>query len=177
MATAADGSDDVEEMELSTEEMANRLSEVYATYPVVNVDGQIKKLEGNVESMLLRLDEFSSLLDQVRQESESVTEGYLPELQSKCMEMNKVFEKVEKLEAFVSIVRSNVDAIEERVELAEKELDTNTFKKALSSLPLSGLFSRKKSSQQPNQKMPTKNWQPPELFKTADYFQSSQTDQ
>lgn len=34
-----------------------------------------------------------------------------------------------------------MDGIEERVELAEREFDTNTFKKALNSLPLSGLFS------------------------------------
>ncbi|XP_054841106.1 biogenesis of lysosome-related organelles complex 1 subunit 4 isoform X3 [Eublepharis macularius] len=71
--------------------------------------------------------------------------------------------------AFVKMVGNSVTGMEERITKAESDLGTfpNTFKKLLHTINVPS-FLNKSSSSRPNQTL----YEPPDLFKTEDYFPS-----
>eukprot|EP00057_Strongylocentrotus_purpuratus_P025376 XP_011679850.1 PREDICTED: biogenesis of lysosome-related organelles complex 1 subunit 4-like [Strongylocentrotus purpuratus] len=82
--------------------------------------------------------------------------------------MEKIFTRIDQLEEFVSVVRKNVNAYEELVNTAEKDLGTlNSIKSLFSSLPL---FSKKVATATTQKKFAA-----PEVFSTGDYITKSPT--
>ncbi|KAM3835671.1 LOW QUALITY PROTEIN: biogenesis of lysosome-related organelles complex 1 subunit 4-like [Vipera latastei] len=143
----------------------------YASYllpsPLENVAsaGQIGTLDKSLEDLLIRVDEFVGMLDVIRNNSSQVINESVPHIHAKAMEMKKLYRKIDKLEAFVKRIGSNVAGMEEQIIKAEFDLGNfpNTLKKSYTiNVPS---FLNKSSSRQ-DQAL----YEPLDLFKTEDYF-------
>ncbi|XP_077209099.1 biogenesis of lysosome-related organelles complex 1 subunit 4 [Paroedura picta] len=131
--------------------------------------GQIRTLDKSLEDLLTRVDEFVGMLDMIRNDSSQIVNESVPHIHSKAMEMRQLYRKIDKLEAFVKMVGNNVAGMEEHITKAEADLGTfpNTLKKLLHTINVPS-FLNKSSSLRPKQSL----YEPPELFKTEDYFPS-----
>ncbi|XP_041466139.1 biogenesis of lysosome-related organelles complex 1 subunit 4-like [Lytechinus variegatus] len=147
---------------LSVEECVRPAASEYASYFEIEQKKQSQQLEEEIEEMLTKLDEFCAVVDMVRTDSSLALNRSLPEIQTKAKNLEKIFTRIDQLEEFVSIVRKNVDAYEELVNMAEKDLGTlNSIKSLFSSLPL---FSKKITATK------QKKFAAPEVFSTSDYI-------
>uniref|UniRef100_A0A8C8RIW9 Biogenesis of lysosomal organelles complex 1 subunit 4 n=1 Tax=Pelusios castaneus TaxID=367368 RepID=A0A8C8RIW9_9SAUR len=129
--------------------------------------GQIESLDKSLEDLLTRVDEFVGMLDMIRSESSQVVNESVPQIHKKATEMRPIYRKIDKLEAFVKMVGSNVAGLEEHVTKAETDLGTfpNTFKKFLHTISVPSFLNKSSSSRQ-HQTL----YEPPALFKTEDFF-------
>ncbi|XP_071820829.1 biogenesis of lysosome-related organelles complex 1 subunit 4-like isoform X2 [Apostichopus japonicus] len=127
---------------------------------------QRNHLDEKIEELLTRLDEFCAVVDIIRTDSSLALNRSLPEVHAKSKELESVFQKVDDLEKFVSLVKKDVMVIEEQVNTAEKDLGTLTsVKNLIMSFPL---FSQKRT-RNPAHK-PLRRYVPPEIFRTEDYI-------
>ncbi|XP_053252698.1 biogenesis of lysosome-related organelles complex 1 subunit 4-like isoform X1 [Podarcis raffonei] len=131
--------------------------------------GQIETLDKSLEDLLTRVDEFVGMLDMIRSDSSQVVSESVPHIHAKAMEMKQLYRKIDKLEAFVKMVGNSVSGMEEQITKAESDLGTfpNTFKKFLHTINVPSFLNKTSSSRQ-NQTV----YEPPDLFKTEDYFPS-----
>ncbi|KAM3840929.1 biogenesis of lysosome-related organelles complex 1 subunit 4-like isoform 3-T3 [Vipera latastei] len=144
----------------------------YASYllpsPLGNVAsaGQIGTLDKSLEDLLIRVDEFVGMLDMIRNDSSQVINESVPHIHAKAMEMKKLYRKIDKLEAFVKMIGSNVAGMEEQIIKAESDLGNfpNTLKKLLYTINVPSFLN--KSSSRQDQAL----YEPLDLFKTEDYF-------
>ncbi|XP_015267964.1 PREDICTED: biogenesis of lysosome-related organelles complex 1 subunit 4 isoform X1 [Gekko japonicus] len=146
----------------------------YAAYLLQPLDGassagQIRTLDKSLEDLLTRVDEFVGMLDMIRSDSSQIVNESVPHIHAKAMEMRQLYRKIDKLEAFVKMVGNNVAGMEEHITKAEADLGTfpSTFKKLLHTINVPS-FLNKPSSLRPKQSL----YEPPDLFKTEDYFPS-----
>lgn len=130
---------------------------------------QIRTLDKSLEDLLTRVDEFVGMLDMIRNDSSQIVNESVPHIHAKAMEMRQLYRKIDKLEAFVKMVGNNVAGMEEHITKAETDLGTfpNSFKKLLHTINVPS-FLNKSSSLRPKQSF----YEPPDLFKTEDYFPS-----
>lgn len=128
--------------------------------------GQIEILDKSLEDLLTRVDEFVGMLDMIRSDSSQVVNESVPHIHAKAMEMRHLYRKIDKLEAFVKMVGNSVAGMEEQITKAEADLGAfpNTFKKLLHTINVPSFLN--KSSSRHSQTL----YEPPELFKTEDYF-------
>lgn len=128
--------------------------------------GQIEILDKSLEDLLTRVDEFVGMLDMIRTDSSQVVNESVPHIHAKAMEMRQLYRKIDKLEAFVKMVGNSVAGMEEQIIKAEADLGAfpNTFKKLLHTINVPSFLN--KSSSRHSQTL----YEPPELFKTEDYF-------
>lgn len=139
-------------------------AEDYSKYIKVDVSSQVNNGESIIEDMLVRLDEFCQTADMIRNESGMFLSDLLPRINAQSKDLPAIFEKIDQLEAFVAVVRKNVDELEEKVNTAEKELGTSTVKGFLSSLPI------KRFRQKKEAKPPEAEWTPISLTDLKQYF-------
>lgn len=147
--------------------LVSNLALDYAKYLKVNVATEKAALDDEIEDILTRLDEFTSLVDMVRGDNALCLNTTLPEIYKKCEEMEKMFQRVDKLEQMVQTIKQNLDAMEEKVVEAEEKLDSSSVKRLFNSIQ-KPLFSKKGSSEPKKQV----KYDPPEIFKTEDFFQN-----
>jgi hypothetical protein len=96
----------------------------------------------------------------------------LPELERKCDELTALFKGIDQLEAFIAVVRENVNQLEEKVAAADKELSVNPIKRVFKKVEIPS-FIRRKVGLGPKTVIPPpvdKKWQRPEIFRTDDYL-------
>nr|XP_056710744.1 biogenesis of lysosome-related organelles complex 1 subunit 4 [Euleptes europaea] len=131
--------------------------------------GQIRTLDKSLEDLLTRVDEFVGMLDMIRNDSSQIVNESLPHIHAKAMEMRQLYRKIDKLEVFVKMVGNRVAGMEEHIAKAEADLGTfpNTFKKLLHTINVPS-FLNKSSPSRPKQSL----YEPPDLFRTEDYFPS-----
>ncbi|XP_077982575.1 biogenesis of lysosome-related organelles complex 1 subunit 4-like [Glandiceps talaboti] len=157
------------------DEMLAQTAEQYATYFKVNVKKEKTVLEDSIEDMLMRLEEFISLVDMIRTESSQSLNRTIPEIYTKSLDMKRIFSKIDQLETFVGRVQQDVGILEEQVNTAEDELELgslSSIKKAFSSLPIP-FKQTKKTPSKPVLEM--RKYQPPEIFHSEDFFQPEPT--
>lgn len=154
--------------EIKLDALVSDLSQDYSKYLKVNVASEKAALEDEIEDVLTRLDEFTSLVDMVRGDNALCLNNTLPEIFKKCEEMEKMFQKVDKLEEMVQAIKQNLDVMEEKVVEAEEKLDSSSVKKLFNSLQ-KPLFSKKTSEPKKETK-----YEPPVIFKTEDFFLNQQ---
>ncbi|XP_042317651.1 biogenesis of lysosome-related organelles complex 1 subunit 4 isoform X2 [Sceloporus undulatus] len=128
--------------------------------------GQIETLDKSLEDLLTRVDEFVGMLDMIRSDSSQVINESVPHIHAKAVEMRQLYRKIDKLEAFVKMVGNSVAGMEEQITKAESDLGTfpNTLKKFLHTINVPSFLNSSSSRQ--NQT----SYEPPDLFKTEDYF-------
>ncbi|KPP79472.1 biogenesis of lysosome-related organelles complex 1 subunit 4-like [Scleropages formosus] len=124
--------------------------------------------EKSLEEMLTRVDEFVGMLDMIRNDTSQIVSENLPQIQRKSEEMRQIYRKIDKLEAFVKMVSSNVSAMEEQVTQVEGEQGTlpGAFKKILRTMAVPGFLNKPASPRRPQHQ------EPPSVFRTEDYFMS-----
>ncbi|WAR12961.1 BL1S4-like protein [Mya arenaria] len=116
----------------------------------------------SIDEMLTKLDEFGGLVDSIRSDTSLCVETNVRNIQTKCEQMKQIFARVDQLEAFVSLVKQNVNTVEECVNKAESDMSSfPSLKKVFSSL-----VGSKKQSQ--NKEKLTFN--PPDIFLTEDFI-------
>nr|XP_020453000.1 biogenesis of lysosome-related organelles complex 1 subunit 4-like [Monopterus albus] len=143
----------------------------YASYIRETAGEEILCLEKSLEEMLTRVDEFVGMLDMIRNDTSQIVNENLPQIQQKSIEMRQIYRRIDKLEAFVKMVGSNVSAMEEQVIQAEGELGTlpSAFKKILRTMTTPGFLSKPANLRRPAQHQ---QQEIPSVFRTDDYFTS-----
>ncbi|XP_064598992.1 biogenesis of lysosome-related organelles complex 1 subunit 4-like [Liolophura sinensis] len=127
--------------------------------------------------MLIKLDEFCGLVDMIRSDTALCLYRTMPEIQEKCKEIQVIFGKIDKLEAFVTAVKRNVSEVEDRVNKAEADMGSlSGIKKMLSSISIPSFMSPKKSANK--QKTEGKvdkglRFEALEIFETDRFFPAS----
>lgn len=155
--------------ENTPESFIDDISDDYVHFTKFDSTKEKEKFNENIEEMLTKLEEFCSLVDMIRVDNNLCLSETLPRLQKKCAKMQEIFEKVDKLEAFVGVVQANMAVLEECVNKAEDEMGSlSGLKKMLSS------FVGPKKSISKSDKKPV--FEPPEIFSTKTYFPEPQGD-
>ncbi|XP_075294656.1 breast carcinoma-amplified sequence 4 isoform X3 [Opisthocomus hoazin] len=85
---------------------------------------EVKEVEETIDELLGRLDEFCGITDAIRSDTSEILDETIPLIKDKVVEMNHVYAKVDKLEAFVKMVAHHVSFLEEQVLEAEKSHGT-----------------------------------------------------
>ncbi|XP_064023717.1 breast carcinoma-amplified sequence 4 isoform X2 [Pogoniulus pusillus] len=85
---------------------------------------EVKALEETIEELLRRLDEFCGITDAIRSDTSEILDETIPLIKGKVMDMNHVYAKVDKLEAFVKMVAHHISFLEAQVLEAEKSQGT-----------------------------------------------------
>ncbi|XP_060073838.1 biogenesis of lysosome-related organelles complex 1 subunit 4-like [Ylistrum balloti] len=144
-------------------DMLERLSKDYSTYLEIDASKDKSKFGETIEDMLTKLDEFGSLVDMIRSDSTLCLTSTLPKVQEKQAEIQAIFDKIDRLEAFVSVVRENIATMEDCVNKAEDEMGSFSGLKKM----LSSFVSPKRSQTKDNR---TVSFTPPHIFRTEEYF-------
>ncbi|KAL8616353.1 hypothetical protein ACOMHN_032207 [Nucella lapillus] len=148
----------------SSHVLLEELAGDYNRFLNFNVTKEQGKFSESIESMLTKLEEFCGLVDMIRSDTSLCLAKTMPEIQSRCQEMQDMFGRIDRLEAFVAVVKKDVTTMEECVTKAENDLNSGTLIKRLSSL-----VSSKKSSSS----APKAQFTPPHIFRMEHYLGSS----
>ncbi|XP_032073669.1 breast carcinoma-amplified sequence 4 [Thamnophis elegans] len=126
---------------------------------------EMKEVEECIEEMLIRLDEFCGMTDMIRSDTSILLEEMIPLIKAKVSEMNNVYTKVDKLEAFVKMAGHHVSFLEEQILQAEKIHAgcPPSIQKLLGPL----VFPLFKKTCTPDGQQ---SYNLPELYRTEDYF-------
>ncbi|XP_065064582.1 uncharacterized protein LOC135690833 [Rhopilema esculentum] len=143
----------------------------------VNPSYQLDELENIIESLLIYCGECCALTDQIREESKKLLFAALPEFYEKRAAMQSIFKQIDCLEEFISVIKANVEQLEESVQLGEKELGNKNLKKFMSSIPIPSFFAQKKQARS-HQKAEVKDTDPqiPQIFKVDDYIETDDSE-
>ncbi|CAL8293509.1 unnamed protein product [Merluccius merluccius] len=141
----------------------------YASYVRASAGEEVLCLDKSLEEMLTRVDEFVGMLDMIRTDTSQIVNENLPQIQRKSEEIRQIYRRIDKLEAFVKMVGSNVGAMEEQVIQAEGELGTlpSAFKKILRNMSVPGFLNKPASPRRPAHQQ---RQEIPSVFQTDDYF-------
>ena len=137
----------------------------YSHYITPRTQNDAKALDDSIEELLTKLEEYCGLVDIVRSDTTLCLKRTLPEIRSKSESMKAVFDRIDEMEVFVGMVKAHVATMEALLDQAEAEMSSSTVKKFLSAMP--SIFGRKS---QPRTERPLSKFEPPEVFRTEDYF-------
>ncbi|XP_015268424.1 PREDICTED: breast carcinoma-amplified sequence 4 [Gekko japonicus] len=137
----------------------------FALRLALEAGAEVQEVEESIEEMLIRLDEFCGMTDMIRSDTSQLLDEAVPLIKAKMIEMNNIYMKVDKLEAFVKMVGQHVSFLEEQVLQAEKAhaVIPYTVRKLFGSAAIP-LFNKKCTSS------PQHTYSLPELYRTEDYF-------
>ncbi|KAM6052929.1 breast carcinoma-amplified sequence 4 [Theristicus caerulescens] len=126
---------------------------------------EVQELEETVEELLRRLDEFRGITEAIRSDTSQILDETIPLIKDKVMEMNHIYAKVDKLEAFVKMVAQHVSFLEEQVLEAEKSHGTflTTVCKLFQCATISSFKNRHPLSA-------AHSYDLPKLYRTEDFF-------
>ncbi|XP_054029328.1 breast carcinoma-amplified sequence 4 [Dryobates pubescens] len=142
-----------------------RTAEAPAGSPRALLSEGVKEMEETIEELLRRLEEFCGIMDAIRSDTSEILDETIPLIKGKVMEMNHVYAKVDKLEAFVKMVAHHVSFLKEQVLEAEKS--QGTFLNTVCKLFQCASASSFKKSQLPSA---ARSCDLPQLYRTEDYF-------
>ncbi|CAI5778277.1 Uncharacterized protein PODLI_1B035924 [Podarcis lilfordi] len=126
---------------------------------------EVKEIEESIEEMLIRLDEFCGMTDLIRSNTSQLLDEAIPLIKAKVIEMNSIYTKVDKLEAFVKMAGHHVSFLEEQVLKAEKAhaIFPYTVQKLFGSVATPSFKKKHATASQHTYSLP-------ELYRTEDYF-------
>ena len=156
-------------------ELVRGVANDYAEYMNLRVHEEARMLDDSIDELLTKLEEYCGLVDIVRSDTTLCLKRTLPEIQAKSQAMTGVFERIDQMEAFVAMVKTHVATMEALLDQAESEMGTSGVMKLLSSLSVPSLFGQRKQTPPKSQRSLSK-FTPPEVFRTEDYFPSSERD-
>ncbi|KAK8775325.1 hypothetical protein V5799_023846 [Amblyomma americanum] len=152
-------------------QLLEELAADYTQFFKVDIAHEKRALDETIDELLTRLDEFTGLINMVRSDDTLCLTHTLPDICEKSKGLEQVYNRIDALEKFISVVRDTIDAMEEKVTEAENAFGGSTVKKFLSSLP-SPLFAKKPAQQYKKQL----RYEEPEIFRCSDYLPSVSAD-
>ena len=142
-------------------------SDSWANYLVF----QIQPICGNIDEMILRLEEFESLLNMLKNDTRE-TRQFPSQLLGFREEFKEICQRVDSFQDLLKIIHQNLTNLERQVETAAEELGySETGLRGL----LKPLFKApKKVGEVPATNLDGQgNFVPVEIFRAADYFPDS----
>ncbi|KAL5021838.1 hypothetical protein ScPMuIL_000993 [Solemya velum] len=156
---------DSDMIHINNEPSAEAMCAEYAQYIITDSSKEQEKFHEAIDEMLTKLDEFGGLVDMIRSDTTLCLNKTLPEIQQKSLQMQKIFDRVDKMEAFVGVVRHNIANMEDVVSKAEDDLGSlSGIKKMLSSF----VSPKRTKSKGKDQKC---TYEPVDIFSTQTFFQ------
>ncbi|XP_048255010.1 biogenesis of lysosome-related organelles complex 1 subunit 4-like [Haliotis rufescens] len=150
---------------MDNSQLMEDLASDYSKYMSFDLTREHGKFSESIEDMLTKLDEFCGLVDMIRSDTTLCLNKTVPDIHGKCTEMEVIFEKIDKLEAFVGVVKQSVGKMEESVSKAEDDFGSlGGFMKKISSIV------SPKRSQDPDRRSKQAGFVQPETFNTSDYL-------
>lgn len=96
---------------------------------------QVKLIEECIEENLTHLEEFCTMLDLIRNESNGYSTDLVPQFKAKKQQLRTVYAKIDKLLVLVDTVKVTVDSMEAELTKAEAKFNSsNKFSRFFSSL-------------------------------------------
>ncbi|XP_049828798.1 biogenesis of lysosome-related organelles complex 1 subunit 4 isoform X2 [Schistocerca gregaria] len=144
--------------------MITDLADDYASYFKLDVNKEISPVMETIEDMLTRLEEFESLMDMVRTDVTQSAVATVPDIVARKSELRTLCDRIDCLEALVTRVRRDLDTVESQLDTAEATVGGEGVIRNM----LKPLFFKKSDPLSRAASSPP--YQPPEIFKTGDYF-------
>lgn len=150
----------------------NNLRNEYSKYISFDISKEKSVFDCSIEDLLIKLDEYCSLVDIIRSDTNLCLGKTLPAIHARSLKMEATFHKIDQLEAFVGMVRDQVSVLEKQMDVAEEQMGSvNTIKKIFTSIPLPSFLSKR--NPQPAVAAAPKavhRFSPPLIYNTNDYI-------
>lgn len=128
----------------------------------------MKLIEECIEENLTHLEEFCTMLDQIRNESNGYLTDLAPEFKRKKQQLRTVYAKIDKLLELVDIVKQTVDSMDGELTKAEAKFNSsNKFSRFFSSLL--------GSTDSSNREAVDSEFHSLDIFSTKEFFESEPT--
>ncbi|XP_030385147.1 biogenesis of lysosome-related organelles complex 1 subunit 4 [Scaptodrosophila lebanonensis] len=135
---------------------------------------EINPLIDHIDDMLMsRLEEFETLLANVRAESNGIMGNHVSNIISFSDDFAELRTRIDNLEEFVGVVNANLNEVERSVDVAEQELSVTDYSlRGLLLKPLKAKLSPTDASDQtPKSNLSAEgDFQPVPIFKSDNYF-------
>ncbi|KAL2735953.1 biogenesis of lysosome-related organelles complex 1 subunit 4 isoform X2 [Vespula squamosa] len=142
------------------ENMIEELAKDYADY------AKMKQFHETIEDVMIRLEEFQSIVGMVQAESSECMNEHIPRIRHMRKELVTLCRKIDALEHVLIAANVSLTALETAVDTAEAELGvTDRFFGILN--PLS-FFKKSQESVIGNKQQQV--FEPPTIYRTEDYF-------
>ena len=147
------------------------------------------------EDLMIRLDEFETLLDMSKDETRTCFFQQMPVIQGKYQELQDVFESIDNLKIMVDRIKSDMDKLDKDLSEAEATVETASLSGIVPSRIVPSLIGGAKSliensaasvlirnstidlgtSSFTPSSGPSSQYQPVNIFRTEDFFPDSAT--
>ncbi|KOC59958.1 Protein cappuccino like protein [Habropoda laboriosa] len=154
-------------MSSHTAPIVEELAKDYANYLKFDISSQMKTFDDTIEDVMMRLEEFQSIIEMVQSESSQCTDQYVPRLRDMQPEIANLCRRIDALEHVIAMVNVNLTTLEAAVDNAEAELGISDRLFGMLN-PLS-FFKKTQEPVIPN-RLPM--YEPPTIYRTNDYFKS-----
>ncbi|XP_076230753.1 biogenesis of lysosome-related organelles complex 1 subunit 4 [Calliopsis andreniformis] len=150
-----------------TTTLAEDLAKDYANYAKLDLANQMKNFHDIIEDVMMRLEEFQSLIEMVQCENAQCIDEHVPQLQNMQQEVSNLCKRIDALEHVIAMANVNLTTLETAVDSAETELGVSDRLFGM----LNPLYFFKKT-QEPIISNKLSTYEPPTIYKTSDYFAS-----
>ncbi|XP_003703240.1 biogenesis of lysosome-related organelles complex 1 subunit 4 [Megachile rotundata] len=154
-------------MTSDTTTIVEELAKDYAGYAKLDLSKQLKGFHDTIEDVMMRLEEFQSIIEMVQSESSKCTDQQIPRLEDMEQEVTNLCRRIDALEHVIAMANVNLTTLEAAVDNAEAELGISDRLFGMLN-PLS-FFKKTQEPVDPN-KLTT--FEPPTIYRTSDYFNS-----
>lgn len=154
-------------MSSHTTALAEELAKDYANYAKLDLSAQMKNFHDTIEDVMMRLEEFQSIIGMVQSESFQCTNEHIPSLQQMQGEVTTLCKRIDTLEHVIAMANVNLCTLEAAVENAEAELGISDRLFGILN-PLSFF----KKTQEPTVSNRFPAYEPPTIYRTEDYFKA-----
>ncbi|XP_066974559.1 biogenesis of lysosome-related organelles complex 1 subunit 4 isoform X3 [Macrobrachium rosenbergii] len=149
------------------DEILKQTAAEYADYLQVDTSAERAGLDRELESMLTRLEEYGSLLERTRNISRHALDDQVPQVYSHYQALQSTFRGIDNLENLIKQVKDDLVKMEAAVSQAEADLNPSH------GFTIRPLFFRREANLPPMHSSSPKTFEPPKIFRTDDYFVSS----
>ncbi|XP_015175387.1 PREDICTED: biogenesis of lysosome-related organelles complex 1 subunit 4 isoform X1 [Polistes dominula] len=126
------------------ENMIEELAKDYADYAKVNLSVKMKQFHETIEDVMIRLEEFQSIVGMVQAESSECMNEHIPRIRHMQKELVTLCRKIDALEHVLIAANVSLTALETAVDTAEAELGvTDRFFGILNPLSFFNLITEK----------------------------------
>ncbi|XP_031849021.1 biogenesis of lysosome-related organelles complex 1 subunit 4 [Nomia melanderi] len=154
-------------MSTHTTAIVEELAKDYASYAKLDLSNQMKSFHNTIEDVMMRLEEFQSIIEMVQTERMQCMDQHIPQLQDMQQEVVNLCRRIDALEHVIALANVNLTTLEAAVENAEAELGISDRLFGMLN-PLS-FFKKSQEPLLPN-KLPV--FKQPTIYRTNDYFNS-----
>ncbi|KAF3421945.1 hypothetical protein E2986_04188 [Frieseomelitta varia] len=154
-------------MSSHTEPIVEELAKDYTNYLKVDLSTHMKIFYDTIEDVMMRLEEFQSIIEMVQAENSQCIDQHIPKLQDMQQEITNLNKRVDALEHVIAMINVNLTTLEAAVDNAEAELGISDR--------LFGMLNRLsffKKTQEPVVSNKSSVYEPPTIYRTNDYFKS-----